>query len=175
MTTRRLLRKKTLQRTLLRYFILTITITQVRSYVLSSSISSYLLLYSVLLLRIRKDMMMWESCTRRLYSSLMILIQQLQLQSLWESSWMRKVLSGMRHGLLQLRQLPTLTIQLWLRLLKNGQSSCSQDFFLEFTRLLKRLTEDLLKRLRLNILVTRRKSERWQLYMMVRLKWLILP
>ena len=83
---------------------------------------------------------MLRTFIRRLLSSLMIHIQQLQLQSLCVSLWMRTDLNGMRHGISQLRLLLILTIQLWLRHLRSGLLSYSQDFFQEFTRLLKRLT-----------------------------------
>lgn len=55
--------------------------------------------------------------------------------------------------------------------LENGLLNSSQDFFREYIRLLKRLTDDLLSRLRNYTRAIRTKSLRWQSSMTVRLRW----
>lgn len=55
--------------------------------------------------------------------------------------------------------------------LENGLLNSSQDFFREYIRLLKRLTDDLLSRLRNYTQAIRIKSPRWQSSMTVRLRW----
>ena len=62
-------------------------------------------------------------------------------------------------------------IQLWLKLLKNGLLNYSQDYFQDVIRLLKKSTEDSVLKLKKNILVTMTRLLRWQLFMMVRLRW----
>ena len=58
--------------------------------------------------------------------------------------------------------------------LENGQLNYSQDYFQDVIRLLKKSTEDFVLKSKTNTLEIMIKLLRWQLSMMVRLRWLIL-
>ena len=54
----------------------------------------------------------------------------------------------MKHGMLPQRPVRTPTTPSWLRLWKNGPSSCSPDCCLVYIRLWKRLTADSVRQIR---------------------------